>query len=193
MHLVMLQNRRSALFLDRDGVLNALVVKKDGTMRPPWDPAELQISLAAVEAFSDSCFERWTKVVVTNQPDIARGDLTSVNLDRINEIIAREIPSIDSIYVCPHDNNDNCLCRKPKPGLLTSAAHELDIELASSFMVGDRWVDIAAGKNAGTRTILVESEHSWRASSWGSPPDELEPDFTIQSVRELSSIIHRHS
>jgi D-glycero-D-manno-heptose 1,7-bisphosphate phosphatase len=99
------------------------------------------------------------------------------------------IPSIQAVFVCQHDNHDNCVCRKPLPGLLISAAMKFGIDLPESFMIGDRWVDIAAGKNAGATTILINSAYSWLPSSAGNPPEDLEPDFTVESLGEVSAII----
>jgi len=185
--------KRRGLFLDRDGVLNALVSTEDGAARPPWNLDELRIFPEAVSVLSERGLEEWAQVVVTNQPDIPRGDLTPENLEKINAQLLQTIPSIEAVSVCQHDNYDNCECRKPLPGLLNSAAMELGIDLPESFMIGDRWVDIAAGKNAGATTILIKSSHSWLPSSAGKPPADLQPDFTIDSIGELSSIIRSRS
>jgi D-glycero-D-manno-heptose 1,7-bisphosphate phosphatase len=181
--------KRRGLFLDRDGVLNALLRTENGSTRPPWNLDEFHMFPEAAAVLSEPCLEEWVQVVVTNQPDIPRGDLTPRNLEKINAQLLQQIPSIEAVFVCQHDNHDNCECRKPLPGLLISAAAELRIDLLESFMIGDRWVDIAAGKNAGATTILIKSAYSWLPSSAGKPPEDLAPDFTIDSIGELSSII----
>lgn len=185
------KGRKRAIFLDRDGVLNPLIHTGSGKMRPPWNLQELRVFPEAVEIIGDPCLDDWLKVVVTNQPDVARGELTQESLGKINQKISQTIPSIDSFRVCEHDNDDNCLCRKPHPGLLISAAIDLGIDLGTSFMIGDRWVDIAAGQNAGTKTILINSEYSWLPSSMGAPPDGLDPDFRVTSLRDLLSILRQ--
>ncbi len=185
--------KRRGLFLDRDGVLNALVRTENGSARPPWNLGEFHMFPEAVAVLSEPGLEEWVQVVVTNQPDIPRGDLTPENLEKINAQLLRMIPTIEEVFVCQHDNHDNCTCRKPLPGLLISAAMDLGIDLPESFMIGDRWVDIAAGKNAGATTILIKSAYSWLPSSAGKPPEDLEPDFTIDSIGELPSIIRSRS
>lgn len=186
----MVTNRNSrGLFLDRDGVLNALVSLEDGRTRPPWHEKELVVSDEVRLAIGQTKLADFTQVVVTNQPDIARSKMTTYNLEKINEQIREKIPSIKAIYVCPHDNDDRCRCRKPLAGLLLRAANDWEINLEKSFTVGDRWVDIAAGKLAGTTTVLLESEYSWLPSGSGSPPKELQPDYVISSITELENLI----
>jgi D-glycero-D-manno-heptose 1,7-bisphosphate phosphatase len=93
---------------------------------------------------------------VTNQPDIARGTQSAEVVDTMNEVIEREL-GVDAVLVCPHDDMDNCVCRKPKPGLLLQAMERFDIDRERSFMVGDRWRDVTAGNAAGCRTVQVGS------------------------------------
>ena len=93
--------------------------------------------------------------MITNQPDVAR-NLTSMNsVKEINKSIMDQLP-IDDIYVCFHDDSDNCTCRKPKPGNIIKASNDYSIDLSRSYMIGDRWRDVEAGINAGTRTIFVD-------------------------------------
>ena len=95
---------------------------------------------------------------MTNQPDIARGTATKEGVDELNdEVQART--GIDAVYVCPHDDADSCLCRKPAPGLLLIGADDLEIDLRRSYMVGDRWRDIEAGQRAGCRTVYVDRHY----------------------------------
>jgi len=146
---------RPAVFLDRDGVLNRLV---------PCGPQSL---LAAPRAATDFVFlpdvrlavdrlrrSNFLIVVVTNQPEIARGRLAPNELERMHHILRAHV-SVDAIYTCPHDDADGCDCRKPLPGLLHRAARDWSIALADSFLVGDSWRDIAAGRAAGCRTVLL--------------------------------------
>ncbi len=94
-------------------------------------------------------------ICVTNQPDIARRTRTRAEVEAINEKIKAAL-GLDDIRMCPHDDGDGCACRKPKPGLLLDAAKDFDIDLKSSIMVGDRWRDVEAGKQAGSRTVFVD-------------------------------------
>jgi D-glycero-D-manno-heptose 1,7-bisphosphate phosphatase len=98
--------------------------------------------------------EGFLLIVVTNQPDIARGRADRADVDKINAQLAAILP-LDAIEVCEHDDNEQCDCRKPKPGMILRAQDKLGVDLARSFMVGDRWRDIEAGRRAGCRTILI--------------------------------------
>jgi D-glycero-D-manno-heptose 1,7-bisphosphate phosphatase len=165
---------RSAVFLDRDGVLNrALVV--DGTPLPPTSVADLEL-LPGVE---DACRELHDAglmlIVVTNQPDVARGTQTMTEVKALNEALSSRLP-LDEIRVCVHDDPDQCECRKPAPGMLLDAAREHGIDLETSVMVGDRWRDVEAGQRAGCKTVFVD---------WGYP--ERSPqgqDLTVRSLEE---------
>jgi D-glycero-D-manno-heptose 1,7-bisphosphate phosphatase len=146
-----------AVFLDRDGVINDAVVR-DGLPYPP-DLHELRIvdgALGALESLADAGFALF---VVTNQPDIARGTRRREDVAAIHARLLRELP-IDGVYVCPHDDADACTCRKPLPGMLLDAQREHGINLAASFLIGDRAKDIAAGRAAGVATVFID--HGYR-------------------------------
>ncbi|MEE8574824.1 MAG: HAD family hydrolase [Thermodesulfobacteriota bacterium] len=143
-----------AVFLDRDGVINKAVVR-DGRPFPPANVLELQLLPGVEEAIERLRGAGFKIIVVTNQPDVTRGVQEKEEVEAIHEEIKSKL-RVDDIRVCYHDDPDGCDCRKPKPGLLTKAAEDFGIDLSSSFMVGDRWRDIDAGKEAGCKTILVE-------------------------------------
>jgi len=148
-------NARPAVFLDRDGVLIASDVV-DGVPVPAVD--EPQILPGVVEAcglLRDAGFQL---VMVTNQPDIARGKADAVEVARTNEHLRVEL-GLHDVRMCPHDDVDGCACRKPRPGMLVDAAAARGIDLAASVMVGDRWRDIEAGQAAGVRTVLVDHQY----------------------------------
>ena len=164
---------KRAVFLDRDGVLNRghLV---DGVPRPPDSVADLEL-LPGVEDACRTLHEAGLLlIVVTNQPDIARGTQTPEAVEAINRELMARLP-LDEIRVCPHDD-DECECRKPAPGMLLDAAREHEIDLASSVMVGDRWRDVEAGRRAGCRTVFIDSGYPER------PPEE--PDLTVRELGE---------
>jgi D-glycero-D-manno-heptose 1,7-bisphosphate phosphatase len=144
---------RRAVFLDRDGVLNHLVMR-NGRAVAPRMPSEFTLLPGVGRALETLRRAALLTVVVTNQPDVARGALTAVELQRMHARLCRAVP-IDAIYVCPHDDSDGCACRKPKPGLFWWASRDWNISLPDSFMVGDTWKDIAAGQAAGCATILI--------------------------------------
>jgi len=149
-----------AVFLDRDGVLNVATVR-DGRPYPPASVAELTILPGVAAALAELKRAGYVLVVVTNQPDVARGTQTRAAIDAIHTWLRAELP-IDAIYCCVHDDADDCACRKPRPGLLLEAARELSLDLGSSFMVGDRWRDTEAGTAAGCRTAFVDHGYDER-------------------------------
>lgn len=147
------------LFFDRDGTLNTEV---DFLSRPE----ELQLIPHAARAIREAN-EFGVKVfIVTNQSGIARGIFTETDLAKIHErliaMLAKEGARVDAIYFCPHHPGygttpfeRDCSCRKPKPGMLNQARKDHDIRLSQSFVIGDRCIDMQAGKSAGCRTALV--------------------------------------
>jgi D-glycero-D-manno-heptose 1,7-bisphosphate phosphatase len=145
---------RRAVFLDRDGVLIAAPVR-NGLPYSPREPDEVDVLPGVAEACAALREVGFVLVVVTNQPDVARGSQTLAGVEQINERL-REQVLVDEIVVCPHDDADECACRKPRPGMLIEAARRRKLDLARSFMVGDRWRDIAAGRSAGCTVVFVE-------------------------------------
>jgi D-glycero-D-manno-heptose 1,7-bisphosphate phosphatase len=147
------QTAKPAVFLDRDGVLNEVLVC-DGRAYPPRDLSEFVITSGAPAALEKLKREGLLLIVITNQPDIARGKANRADIDKINAQLAAILP-LDAIEVCEHDDREQCDCRKPKPGMILRARDKLGVDLAASFMVGDRWRDVEAGRRAGCRTILI--------------------------------------
>ena len=149
-----------AVFLDRDGVLNRAVVR-DGLPYPPQDLSALEIIPGAVLALNRLRDAGFRLIVVTNQPDVARGTQTREQVDAIHSVLQAQLQlTAEDFRVCYHDNADNCHCRKPKPGMLLDAATDFELDLASSFMIGDRWRDIEAGKRAGCKTIFIDYHYA---------------------------------
>lgn len=158
---------RKAVFLDRDGVINRSVVR-DGKPFSPSSVDEVEIMPdvpVALERLSEAGF---LLICVTNQPDVARGKQSREVVEAIHDVLLKSLP-LDEILVCYHDDSDGCQCRKPLPGMLLSAAERFSIELEESFMIGDRWRDIEAGRNAGCRTVLIDYGYDERVSI--KPPD----------------------
>ncbi len=167
---------RAAVFLDRDGVLNE--VRMEGaTASTPRTVAELQILPTAKADLGRLREAGYVLLVVSNQPDVARGDLSLDAVEEINRALRGSLP-IDAVYVCPHDTRDGCACRKPKPGLIRTGAREWGVDLARSWLIGDRWVDLATAEAAGIDGLLVERPWSWDATSIGGPPEGLAARFT---------------
>lgn len=149
--------KRPAVFLDRDGVINAAVVR-DGKPYPPANVDVMEILPGVADALHQLRDAGYVLVVVTNQPDVARGKTPRSAIDAIHDKLRRELP-LDAIYACFHDDAERCLCRKPGPGMLLDAARDLDLDLSQSFMVGDRWRDTDAGIAAGTRTVFINRNY----------------------------------
>jgi D-glycero-D-manno-heptose 1,7-bisphosphate phosphatase len=168
------------VFFDRDGVLNEAVVR-DGVPHPPASVDDLRIAPGARDAVRAVRDAGWLAIVVTNQPDLARGSATMATVAAINAAIAAFL-DVDAVYTCPHDDADGCDCRKPKPGLLMRAASEHDIDLVHSYMVGDRTKDIECGKAAGCRTIFIDAGYAETSA-------DPEADATIASVAGVPPII----
>jgi len=126
--------------------------------------------------------------VVTNQPEISRGKLDSSIVESMNLIIKNEL-NVDEIKVCPHDKSDGCTCRKPLPGMIEELCKKWSIDKSSSWVIGDRWVDILSAKEAGLKSVLLEREYSWKTSSNEYPPINLEANFAMVQIEELLSIV----
>lgn len=149
-----------AVFLDRDGVLNVAIVR-NGHPYPPASIADLKFCPGVEDACAQLKIAGFLLVMVTNQPDIARGTANIAEVAEINSVIKTRL-DLDDVRVCPHDDADGCDCRKPKPGLLLAAARDLRIDLQQSFMVGDRWRDVEAGRAAGCRTVFIDYGYAER-------------------------------
>jgi D-glycero-D-manno-heptose 1,7-bisphosphate phosphatase len=174
--------QRRAVFLDRDGVINRTFVR-DGKPFPPSTLEELEVLPGVPEALQELKQHGYKLLVVTNQPDVARGTQSQQTIDAMHRVLSAHLP-LDDIFVCYHTDQDKCDCRKPMPGMLVEAAKKHNIDLAASFMVGDRWRDIEAGYNAGCKTILIDYGYSER------PPAHA-PDLRVGSLREAADWIIR--
>ncbi|MDR0548101.1 MAG: HAD-IIIA family hydrolase [Deltaproteobacteria bacterium] len=170
---------KRAIFFDRDGVLCQAVVK-EGKPYPPADAASLIVPPAATLLLPRLKTLGFFLFVVTNQPDVARGTRTKENVLAINEKLATLLP-LDGFYVCFHDNQDNCPCRKPKPGLILKAAEENGIDLGASWLIGDRASDVEAGVRAGCLTIFLDFDYA--------EPKATRPNFVRTSLKAAIDLI----
>jgi D-glycero-D-manno-heptose 1,7-bisphosphate phosphatase len=170
---------RAAVFLDRDGIVNAAIVR-DGRPLPPTAVVDVVIPDGVREACRQLSDAGLMLVLVTNQPDIARGTTNWQAVDAINSYLTHEL-GLDAVYVCPHDDADACHCRKPAPGLLLDAAEELGVDLTRSLMVGDRWRDIEAGRRARVTTVWVRSDYHEPA------PDA--PDHVVDRLLDVVPLV----
>lgn len=169
------ERRPRAVFLDRDGVLTRLVFRNGG-WTSPMTLEEFAIYPEAHAALASLRHAGYRLVVVTNQPDVARGMLPRACLEAMHDRLRAALP-LDDIRACYHDDGE-CQCRKPLPGMLLA---DPTIDTTRSFMVGDRWRDIEAGRNAGCTTVLIDR---------GYPDaDRSRPDVVVKSVAEAAAWI----
>jgi D-glycero-D-manno-heptose 1,7-bisphosphate phosphatase len=164
-----------AVFLDRDGVLTEVVVR-EGLPHPPQTLSDLKIYPDVRKSLSRLKDAGFTLVVVTNQPDVARGVQTRETVEAMHAHLAAALP-LDEIRVCYHDDADGCECRKPKSGLITALPR---YDLARSVVIGDRWRDVEAGRQAGCRTILIDRGYAERYAP---------PDVRVSSLTEATNWI----
>jgi D-glycero-D-manno-heptose 1,7-bisphosphate phosphatase len=172
-----------AVFLDRDGVLNEAIIR-NGKPYSPETVGDCVIVPGAAKSLAALRADGYRLIVVTNQPDIARGKVTRQQVESINQHLRSLLP-IDAVEMCEHDDSDQCDCRKPKPGMLVRAAKRDGIVLSESFMIGDRWRDVEAGRRASCRTILVGDGYGEKFSS--------PPDVTVANVGEAADWIIAHA
>jgi D-glycero-D-manno-heptose 1,7-bisphosphate phosphatase len=168
---------KRAVFLDRDGVLNRMV-ERGGRWGAPLGLETFEVYPWAADSVARLRAIGLLSLVVTNQPELATGELSAPILEAMHERLRRET-GVDAVYVCPHRDADRCSCRKPKPGLLLQAAREWGVDVARSFMVGDRYRDVDAGRAAGCVTILVA----------GPEEGPARPDHRAADLREAVATI----
>lgn len=180
-----LERKQRAVFLDRDGTIN----KEVGFLKNIDD---LELLPGAADAIRKINEAGWLAIVVTNQPVIARGEVSPEYLaeihNKLETLLGMEGAYLDAIYFCPHHPHGGydgevpglkieCECRKPKPGMLLKASIDYNIDLAGSWMVGDSFRDIGAGKAAGTKTVLI---------SEGDTPEDMGQTDTVRSLKEFA-------
>ncbi|MBI3493211.1 MAG: HAD family hydrolase [Acidobacteria bacterium] len=167
------------VFVDRDGVINRALLK-NGRAYAPTSLAELDLIDGVPETVRSLRQAGFLVIVVTNQPDVATGVQSRETVEAIHAHLRARI-DVDDIKACFHVDGDQCACRKPKPGMLLQAAEEWDVNLKQSYMVGDTWRDIEAGRAAGCKTILVGSGYAEKPA--------LDPDAVVESLREAAAMI----
>jgi D-glycero-D-manno-heptose 1,7-bisphosphate phosphatase len=165
---------KRAVFLDRDGVLNEAVIR-NGRPYPPADVLQLRLMPEVESCLADLHQRGFLLIVVTNQPDVARGLQSRICVEEMHAVLKAQLP-LDDVLVCYHDDGDRCGCRKPAPGLLIQAADKHGITLSRSFMIGDRWKDVEAGRNAGCRSVFIDYGYEEQGPQGAA--------FEVHSLRE---------
>jgi len=163
---------RMAVFLDRDGTLNKAYIEK-GLPISPSSLNKFKIIKGVKKSINRLKKLNFLCILITNQPDVSRGKISKKTVDKMNSYIKKEI-KLDDMFVCYHDNQHNCSCRKPKPGLLVRASKKWKINFNKSFMIGDRWKDILAGKKVGCKTIFINNNYK--------NDKKVKADFTFTSL-----------
>jgi D-glycero-D-manno-heptose 1,7-bisphosphate phosphatase len=170
---------RRAVFLDRDGVINRAVVR-DGKPYAPHSPQALEILPGVGQALAQLRAAGLLTIVVTNQPDVGAGKLARAAVEAMHRHLQATL-ELDAVKVCYHTDAENCTCRKPKPGMLLEAASELALDLGKSYMVGDRWRDVAAAQTAGCRAFFIDYGYSERS------PEQ--PYVAVNSLAQAAQFI----
>lgn len=174
-----------AIYLDRDGVINNAIVR-DGLPYSPRRVEEFVISEGSLEFCEALKSHGFILIVATNQPDVGRGIVAKEVIERMHALMCERLP-IDHVEVCYSGGHELIpdLNRKPLPGMLINTAVNLGIDLNSSWMVGDRWRDVACGKAAGCRTVFIDYGYS----------EELveKPDFIVTNLDEAKNAILREA
>ena len=149
---------KSAIFYDRDGVLNQLVNRDQGQYSPQRF-IDFKISNNAKEITKYTSSLGFLNIVISNQPEISRGTLAISELNKMTSELYKKLV-IDDVYYCKHDDRDNCDCRKPLPGLILKASEKWKIDLNKSYFIGDSWKDIEAAKKASVKSFLIDRNYN---------------------------------
>ena len=176
---------RRAVFLDRDGVINKPVIR-EGKPYPPAEVNEFEVYEDVVAGVARLDAAGFLVVVITNQPDVARGKQTRAAVDAIHRKMLDTLPRIARLEVCWHAGanwGEPCNCRKPQPGMVLRAAKALNIDVSQSFLIGDRWRDIDCGHGAGCRTVFIDRNYSEQL--------EQPPDWSVHSFGQAVEVILR--
>ena len=169
---------KKAIFLDSDGVLNVALMR-DGMPVAPTTLAELIIPDEVKPSLDRFKAAGFLLICVTNKPDVERGFMTQAAVDAICNKLRQDLP-LDDIFICYIEKSDNY---KPKPGLLLDATKKYHIDLTQSYMIGDRWRDVEAGRNAGCKTVWID--RGYAKDKVPSPP----ADYTAHSLKEATDWI----
>jgi D-glycero-D-manno-heptose 1,7-bisphosphate phosphatase len=178
---------RRAVFLDRDGVLNRAVIRK-GRPFPPDCVEDFELYDDVAEGCARLKAANFLLVVITNQPDVGRGTQSYEAVEAMNSKLRMTIPSIDRLEICYHageDYGERCECRKPRPGMITRAAAELNIDLAASYVIGDRWRDVDCARAAGCRAIFIERNYDEKLRET--------PDCIVENFNDAVSAVLREA
>ena len=178
-----------AIFLDRDGVL---IENRPDYVRN-W--AQVRIIPKIVDALASHAVKNYKIIIVTNQSAVGRGLITLETARNINEHLVRVIEKhkgqIHGVYMCPHDPSAQCFCRKPKPGLILQAANDLSLDLDRSWMIGDAWSDLVAGRAAGVHKVALLRTGRGSEQLLQQSPDNLTDYFVFNDLADAVHTIQK--
>lgn len=173
---------KPCLFVDRDGTL----IEERNYLS---DPGQVSLIPGAVEAVRMAREAGWLVVVLTNQSGVGRGYFTLADVEHVNsrieELLEREGARLDGILVCPHAPEENCSCRKPRPGLVAQAVQRFSVDLARSWMVGDKAADLELARNAGLRGVLVQTGYGSAAAADAARLAEFVASDLLEAIRRI--------
>jgi D-glycero-D-manno-heptose 1,7-bisphosphate phosphatase len=176
-------NSFPAVFLDRDGVIT-VPISLNGKGYAPRDLKNFKYYEDAKSALLRTREQGFLNIVVSNQPDIANGLLSEESISKMNIKMLSEL-ALNDVIICPHNSKQNCICRKPKPGMILDACKKHAIDLSTSWIVGDRNSDIEAGVNAGIHTVFID--RMWNDETG------MNADFKCNSLNEAVDVILKNS
>jgi D-glycero-D-manno-heptose 1,7-bisphosphate phosphatase len=167
------------IFLDRDGIINDVVLR-DSKVESPRTVSEFKIRPEFINFYKEIDTGGFNLFVISNQPDIARNKMDIKELEIMTEQLNSNF-SFKEISYCIHDDSDNCNCRKPKPGMIINLLDKHNLQKEESILVGDSSKDISAGKNAGIKTVVLQTDYN--------RDSDINSDFEVGSLTEIIRII----
>lgn len=177
----MVDGKKKAVFIDRDGTLNEDV----GYLSRVED---LTIFPFVAEALEMLKAHDYLVIVVTNQSGIGRGYYTVEDMHAIHAKMSDELPGlIDGFYYCPDTPDSDCDCRKPKTGMIEKALEKFEIDIKGSWMIGDKAIDVSTGRNAGIRTALVKTGYGSQEFSGLPEPPDIVAENLLEAVKQITS------
>lgn len=172
--------RKKAIFLDRDGVLNEIVYHETEKPSSPWKYEEFKLKPDIEKPLEELVQMGYLLFIISNQPDMARGRMKEGTTEKINEELYKKFP-LTEIRVCSHDDRHGCECRKPKPGMILDLCKKWNVDPKKSFVIGDSWKDIDAGKAAKCTTILIEYKYN----------ETVKADYRTEKLKSAVEIIKK--
>ncbi|MDB6122776.1 MAG: gmhB 1 [Pedosphaera sp.] len=164
---------KTAIFLERDGILNLVRVERQH-QAVPQVAEEFMVNPEVGPLLQKLKAAGFVLIATTNQPGLSLGDVSRRELDRMHDLLRRTLP-LDDILVCPHDKSDMCSCRKPRPGLFKEASFKFHLDMERSFVISDKWQDAQAAREVGCTSLLLNSP--WIGSG--------HHDFVLNSLAEI--------